>query len=207
MAKFPEPPERERLAAVDPDIHPVVEDTRLWRIYFQGGDHPVQWNTFRSFGPTGARFDHHRPPPADQDRKILYASIHGETTFAEVFKEYRVIDRTRSRPWLAAFDLVEPVFLLDLAGDWPTRAGASAAINSGPRPRARRWSQRIYDAYFSIQGLWYPSSMGGNQPAIALYERGAYAMPGRPVFNRPLTDPALAPIVVRAAGRFGYGVV
>ena len=57
-----------------------------------------------------------------------------------------------------------------------------------------------------IAGLWYPSSMGGNRAAVALYERAAAAMPGRPVFHRALADPALTAIVLRAAGRFGYAV-
>jgi hypothetical protein len=49
--------------------------------------------------------------------------------------------------------------------------------------------------------------MGGNRPAIALYERAVAAMPDRPVFHRALADPALTAIVLRAAGRFGYAVV
>ena len=207
MPKFPEPPPAAALAAIPPDIRTVPQGTRLWRIYFQGGGHPTAWNAFRHFGPTNSRFDHHLPPSAVGDRGILYAATEGSVPFAEVFQEARVIDRRRNDPWLVAFDLAAPVALLDLAGDWPTRAGASAAINSGPRPRARRWSQRIYEAYPTIAGLWYPSSMGGNRPVIALYDRAVAAMPGRPVFHRALADPALTAIVLRAAGRFGYAVV
>ena len=207
MPKFPEPPAAAVLAAIGPDVRTLPAMTRLWRIYFRGGPHPVHWSTFRSFGPTGSRFDHHLLPRAVQDRQILYASDHGETPFAEVFQDTRVIDLRRDRPWLTAFDLDAAVTLLDLTGDWPTRAGASAAINSGPRPRARRWSQCIYDAFPDIEGLWYPSSMGGGQPAVALYERAIHVMPARPAFNRPLNDPAIYSIAVRAAGRFGYRVV
>jgi len=207
VPKLPEPPPAAALAAIPPEIRTVPQGTRLWRIYFQGGEHPVAWNAFRHFGPTNSRFDHHLPPSPVQDRGILYAATEGSVLFAELFQEDRVIDRQRNGPWLVAFDLAAPVALLDLAGGWPTRAGASAAINSGPRPRARRWSQRLYEAYPTIAGLWYPSSMGGNRPAIALYERALAAMPGRPVFHRALADPALTAIVLRAAGRFGHGVV
>lgn len=133
--------------------------------------------------------------------------MHGETAFAEVFQETRVIDRRRGAPWLVALDLSRPVRLLDLTGKWPTRAGASMAINSGPRPRAQRWSQRIYEAYPGLEGLWCGSSMDGNRPAVALYERALGVLPARPVFHRALTDPALTGIVLRAAGRFGYGVI
>ncbi len=207
MSKFPEPPPVAVLAVIPPDIRTLTKGTRLWRIYFQGGEHPGAWNTFRHFGPTNSRFDHHLPPSAAQDRGILYASEDGAVPFAEVFQEDRVIERRRNSPWLAAFDLAAPVALLDLAHDWPTRAGASAAINSGPRSRARRWSQRIYDAYPAIAGFWYPSSMGGNRPAVALYERAVPALPSHPVFHRALEDPALTAIVLRAAGRFRYGMV
>jgi hypothetical protein len=208
VAKFPEPPPLAQLAALSPAVRTLPAGTRLWRIYFQSGRHPTAWNAFRQFGPISvSRFDHHLPPAATQGRGILYASPDGSVPFAEVFQDGRVIDRTRDGPWLVAFDLEVPVALLDLAGAWPTRAGASAAINSGPRPRARRWSQRIYEAYPVVVGLWYRSSMGGNRPAVALYERAAPALPARPVFHRSLADSALTAIVLRAARRFGYAVV
>ncbi|MGH7534109.1 MAG: hypothetical protein ACREMG_00845, partial [Gemmatimonadales bacterium] len=92
-------------------------------------------------------------------------------------------------------------------GKWPTRAGASMVINSGPRPRARRWSQRIYQAYPDVEGVWYASAMDGNRPVVALYERGRDAMPRRPAFHRALADPALDAIVLRAAERFNFGVI
>lgn len=207
MPKFPEPPSVAALATVDPDRLVVPQGNRLWRIYFAGGAHPVAWNTFRYFGPTNSRFDHHLPPSAVQDRGTIYAAANGMTPFAEVFQETRVIDRRLNDPWLVAFDLVRSLELLDLSDSWPTRAGASMAINSGPRPKARRWSQRIYEAYPTIEGLWYPSSMDGNRPAVALYERGLGALPPRPVFHRALADPALTVAVLRAARRFGYAVV
>jgi hypothetical protein len=207
LAKFPAPPPAHQLAELPPVIHTLPQGTRLWRIYFGGGAHPVSWNTFRHYGPTNSRFDHHLLPKGVQDRGILYAAIKGNTAFAEVFQETRVIDRRRGAPFLAGFDLGAPVTLLDLRGKWPTRAKASMAINSGPRPRARRWSREIYEAYPDIHGLWYASSMDANEPAVALYERAVHAMPLRPVFHQSLADPALTRIVVRAAARFGYLVV
>ncbi len=94
--------------------------------------------------------------------------------------------------------------LLDLTGSWPTRAGASMAINSGPRPRARRWSQAIYAAYPAVEGLYYASSLDANRPAVMLYERAASALPRRPAFHRALADPTLTAAIVRAARRFNY---
>jgi len=50
--------------------------TQFGRIYAQTGAHPGLWDQLRTFGPTGARFDHHLPPPREQpDRAVLYAAI------------------------------------------------------------------------------------------------------------------------------------
>jgi beta-phosphoglucomutase-like phosphatase (HAD superfamily) len=126
------------------------------------------------------------------------------TCFAEVFQETRTIDRWRNDPWLACLELARAVSLLDLTGAWPTRAGASMAINSSSRPRARRWSQAIHAAYPAVEGLYYASSMDANRPAVMLYERAASALPSRPTFHRALADPTLTPAIVRAAQRFSY---
>jgi hypothetical protein len=80
------------------------------------------------------------------------------------------------------------------------------AINSGPRARARRWSRAIYDAYPALEGLLYASSMDGNRPAVALYER-ADALPARPVFHRALADAAMTSVVAEAAAEFNFAVV
>jgi hypothetical protein len=159
------------------------------------------------FGPLSSRFDHHLSPPHLQNRGILYAAAHGPTCLAEVFQDTRVIDRVAKDPWLAGFALQRSVRLLDLTGSWPTRAGASMAINTGSRPRAQRWSLVIYEAFPQGHGLHYPSSMHGNQPAVALYERALPSLPPIPVFHRPLRDPALLPVLKRVARDLGYGLV
>lgn len=207
MAKFPEPPPFQDLAKIAPEVRELPEGTVLWRLYRRGGSHPTFWNGFRAFGPTGARFDHQVPPPRLQVRRILYGALQGPTCIAEVFQDTRVIDRVARDPWLVGFALVRPVVLLDLTGVWPTRAGASMALSTGTRVRARRWAQAIYEAYPQVQGLYYPSSMHANQPSVALWERGAGAVPPMPVFHRPLVDPALLPVLSRVARDIGYGLV
>ncbi|HBL28799.1 MAG TPA: hypothetical protein DD490_18345 [Acidobacteria bacterium] len=207
MAKFPEPPPAEILARTAPEIRHLPVGETLWRLYFRGGRHPTFWNHLRGFGPTGSRFDHQLPPPRLQERHVLYCAAQGPTCLAEVFQDTRVIDRTAHDPWLVAFELLQPLNLLDLTGVWPTRAGASMALNTGPRPRARRWAQAIYAAYEEVQGLYYPSSMHGNRPAVVLWERGTWAVPPLPVFHRPLLDPALLPVLSRVARDLGYGLV
>lgn len=143
-----------------------------------------------------------------QDRGILYAAgghdDAGLVCLAEVFQKTRFIDRACGVPWIVAFDTVRALRLLDLTGLWPTRAGASTAIASGPRSRAREWSRRIYAAYAAIDGLWYPSSMAGHAPAMALYERAASALPTAPRANRGLDDPVMDRLIEDAAVRLNY---
>jgi hypothetical protein len=81
------------------------------------------------------------------------------------------------------------------------------AINTGPRPRARRWAHQVYDAWPLANGIYYPSSMYGGKPAIALFERRGEAAPARPVFHRQLSDPALTNMLLDTAQSIGYGLV
>ncbi len=81
------------------------------------------------------------------------------------------------------------------------------AINSGSRPRARQWSRAIYRAYSTIEGILYCSSMDGNQPAVALYERANSALPAQPVFHRALADSVMTTLVANVALKFGYVVL
>ena len=208
MPKLPGPPPRGELAArLLPEVEALPRGTLLWRLYFRAGLHPGAWNGFRHWGPVvNMRFDHHEGPAREQARGTLYAALRVSTCLAEVFQETRTIERSRNRPWLVGFELGRAVSLLDLTGRWPTRAGASMAISSGRRDRARAWSVRIYEDYPKVEGLHYPSSMDGNQPAVALYERAQDALAPRPVFHRGLADPALDGAVARAALLFDYGV-
>jgi hypothetical protein len=202
------PPPVATLRAITPEIHVVPAGAVLWRVYFRAGAHPLRWNGFRSFGPTGARFDHQPPPPKrHRTRAILYASDSGPTSLAEVFQQTRVIDRLAANPALAAFRLAREVQLLDLTGAWPTRAGASMAINSGSRATARAWSRAIYAAYAHVEGLRYASSMNANQPAFALYERARTSLPTDAALDIPLVTPALAAPLAATAIQLGYAVV
>jgi len=207
LPKFPEPPPPEELAKVVPELRVLAPGAEVWRLYRRGGRHPNLWSTFRAYGPTHARFDHHLPPPSVQERKVLYAAEHGPTCLVEVFQDTRVIDRAARSPWLVAFATARELTLLDLTGPWPTRAGTSMALATGPRPRARRWARAIHDAYPSVEGLYYPSSMAANRPALALFERAESALPRAPLFHRPLTDPALLTVLKKVSREYGYGLV
>ncbi len=207
MAKFPEPPPVGDLARIAPQWKVLPRKTVLWRLYFRGGSHPTFWNTFRAYGPTSGRFDPQVQPASEQERAILYAAERGPTCLAEVFQDTRVIDRIARDPWLVGFALRRPLSLLDLTGSWPTRAGASPAISSGPHPRAQRWSRAIYAAYPKGMGIYYGSSMDGGFSCMALFEWAAPALPPQPAFHRPLADPALLPALKQVAREMGYGLV
>lgn len=216
MPKFPEPPPIRRLQAIGPDILALPEGSPLARVFFRGGDHPVAWNSFRFWGPGAARFDHHRPGPAGGPivgpRGILYAAGPGApgalaVCVAEVFQETRIVDVRDRAPWFVVFRIGRPLRLLDLRGTWPTRAGASQAISSGSKARARRWSQAIHEACPDLDGLIYPSSMGGGADSYALYERAQAAIPDLPEFHRALEDPALARPLADAAAAIEYGLI
>jgi hypothetical protein len=211
VAKFPEPPGQAFLRSVAPKVKTLTARTRLARIYATAGPHPVAWNQFRFFGPLDARWDHHEPSAggqgALQDRGILYAATELDTCLAEFFQNTRRIDRLRRAPWVAIFELAAPVELLDLTGVFPTRIGASMAIHTGSRARARRWAREFTAAYPSLAGIYYPSSMNANRPAVALHERAVDSFPGHPLLNRPLADDAISHVLKFSAKRLGYRLV
>ncbi len=212
MAKFPEPPPANRLRAIPAAEKALDAGTALWRVYRRGGRHPSLWQGFRHFGPLSGRFDHHLVDAGGkaqlQARGIYYAGLDIYTALAESFQETRIIRRNaKNQPWLVGLALATPVHLLDLSGAWPTRAGASMNINSGPRPRARRWSMAIYEAYPALNGLYSASSMYANRPMVSLYERATDALPNHPIVHRPLNDPALLVGLERAAVEIGYDLI
>jgi hypothetical protein len=215
VAKFPWPPEPEQLRAVrrKDDIVAVAPMTALARIYRSNGAHPVRWRDFRTVGPVAtARFDPHPEtddgmPQAAPGYGVLYTGLTLRTCVAETFQGARVVDRRTARPWLAVFKPTRPLHLLDLAGTWPTRAGASQAIASGPRDRARAWARAIFAAYDDIDGLWYRSSMDAGKPAVCLWERSSDALPADPWAHLPLDAPGLLLPLTRAARKLGYRVL
>lgn len=213
MAKLPNPPSVKILQGITPQTHTLKAGTEVARIFFAGGHYAMTWDAFRYFGPAASRFDHHRHQKGQtttQHRGVMYlatgkASI--PTCLAEVFQTTRVIDRHHKQPILTVFKLTQNLTLLDLSGVFSTTIGASTAIHSGPRPRAQLWSKRLYQAYQTIDGLLYCSSMFGNAPAITLYERAKPAIPAKPVFHRSLNDPALQQVIYATGAKIRYAVV
>jgi hypothetical protein len=212
VAKLPNPPAPEQLAQIRPSYQKLLADTLLWRVYFTRAQHPGQWNSYRFVGPTTARFDHHllnkaRQPHA-QSRGIHYAALDGIIALAEVFQTTRVINRSAKGPWMVAYRPQKSLQLLDLSGAFATHVGASMLISSGPRTRARRWSQAFYEAYPHIDGLYYESSMHGGHYCVALYERTQNdVLPPHPAFHRALNDPTIIGLLRQAADRLNYSLI
>lgn len=206
MAKVPRAPDLETLRTLDPPIKALPVGTRLWRLYYRGGNHPTAWRDFRHVGPVDARFDHHLPntdgKPAVQSRAILYAAAHPFTCLAEVYQQTRTINRWHKQPWLVAFEITNEINLLDLTGPFPTQSGASMGLMSCARSVARRWAQGYYEVYETLHGLCYPSSMHANAMAAVLTDRAEAVgvVPEVPRFHRALADPAMLSII-RNAGR------
>jgi hypothetical protein len=179
----------------------------FFRVYFRGSPHRVTWRTFRTFGPTDARFDHHLRPPRVQVRGILYVAVHPRTALAEVFQRRRTINTRRMHPWLVGFETAEELRLLDLTGLWPTRAGASMALSTGPHARTRPWSRAAYEAYPDLHGLWYGSSMDSMRGCAALFERAMHAMPPTLAFHRALVDASLRALLEQWATQLNYRLI
>lgn len=220
MPKLPRTPDGGRLKALDPALTAVPVGQPLSRVYFRAGRHPVRWSDLRYFGPVrGARFDHH-VPAADgsgrlQPNGILYAALAPAVTslagldvsLAEVFQATRTISLSIDTPAWAVFALSAEITLLDLRGKWPTKAGASQALNSGPKSSARRWAQAFHELYPQIHGLIYPSSMAGGRDVVALNERALHAIPTTPQLHYSLNDRKIDRVLRNAAGSISYNVV
>ncbi len=205
---FGGPPPIAYLQQIGPEPFMLPSGTLLFRIHNMGGAHWTHWNAFRGYGPTANRFDHHDPPPHEQERQISYVATDGATCFAECFQRFRTIDRARNDPWLVAFRTTGPLTLLDLTGSWPTRAGGSQEINTGDHPTCRAWSRAVYAAYPDIAGLYYRAKMLGGRFSIALYERAIPALPVAPLLHYPLTyrNDEFQQMVIAVADDIGYNI-
>ena len=144
MAKFPNSPGIAALSALVPALRTMPAGSTLARVYYSRGKHPQVWNQFRYFGPLNSRWDHqvcNEGAPRVQSRGIYYAAADAKTRLAEAFRVARRIDRVFQAPWLVVFETLAPLKVLDLTGDFATRMGASMAIHSGSRRRARGWAR------------------------------------------------------------------
>lgn len=197
----------------------------MGRIYTEGGSHPTNWDSFRYFGPTGARFDHQplgRSPHSRRvhpSRGISYVApalvdARGEvmpalkTCLVECCRDVGVIELRRDDPFFALFSVTRPVRLLDLADSgWLGSARGNAAISSGRRSRAREWARAVYSTYDGLDGVIYTTSGLPSARSVALWERAEDAMPPSPRLRMPLRDPGLRNTIERFAGELSLDLV
>jgi hypothetical protein len=212
MPKFPNPPGVAALARLEPVIRSIPSGSRIARVYYSRSRHALRWDEFRHFGPLNSRWDHHLPnavgTPATQRRSIYYAATDAKTCLAEFFQHTRRIDRAAQSPWLVVFELAQTLDLIDLTGDFATRMGASMEIHSGTRARARRWACDLYEAFPTVHGILYASSMNGGAPALALSDRAEQRgmFPEHPLLHRALADDVLLDTLKDAADKLGYAL-
>jgi len=211
VSKLPDPPSPAALrdrAPIDDHVRRVGPDTLLWRIHNTVGEHVLGWNQLRRFGPATGRFDPHPLSPGMADQQgVLYLAVQRvEVALAEVFQRARRVDVTAGQPWLTGLRLARSLDVLDLSVTWPTLAGASQTLCSGPRPRAGAWARCIAQAWPDLGGLWYPSSMLGGGYCVALWLPAADAVPTSPEISTPLSHPSLWGPLALACERIGYRI-
>ncbi|KAA2261644.1 RES family NAD+ phosphorylase [Solihabitans fulvus] len=214
MARLPQPPAPAVLQAFlrrTEDVVAVHRATRLVRVFTSSGLHPQRWNTFRFTGPLAhARFDPQPQTPdgipvPSHEHGVLYFGLSVRTSIAEVFQATSIVDRTTRRPFLVVLRPRRTLRLLDLAGLWPTRVGASQEISSGPKHLTQAWARAIRAAYPELDGLWYRSSMDSGDPAICLWDPpGASGLPAAPDVLLPLDHPGLDLPLARVCEELNY---
>lgn len=182
----------------------------VWRVHACSGENVLPWNYPRTWGPV-LRFDHQpRPLGIHPEHGIWYGAAEPRGSLAEVFQETRLIDRFHGSPYLTAARFTRKVRLLDVGGigrgAWLTRAGAQYALDSAPHRIAQEWSRAIHQAYEEIDGIAYRGRFAGG-PCVALFERGADALPERPELSLPLSHPGLHAGIATAAIELGYTVL
>lgn len=214
MSRLPQPPAPAALKTLlrpHEDVVAVHSGTRLVRVFAAGGVHKQRWNTFRTAGPLPhARFDSHPPgpdgaPAASTGHGVLYFGLSARTSVAEVFQQTSIVDRSTRRPHLVVVRPRRTLRLLDLTGLWPTRAGASQEISSGPKDVTQAWARTIHEAFPDLDGLWYRSSMDSGDPAVCLWAPpAADALPANPDVLLPLDHPGLDLALGRMCDALNY---
>jgi hypothetical protein len=209
MARLPQPPPPATLRSLlrsPEDVVAVHRATRLVRVFAAGGTHRQRWNSFRYSGPLAhARFDPHPVNGTATTNGVLYFGLSARTSIAEVYQSTSIVDRSTRRPHLVIFRPKRTLCLLDLAGLWPTRAGASQEISSGPKVVTQAWARAIRAAHPDLDGLWYRSSMDSGDPAVCLWDpQAATALPATPDVLLPLDHPGLDLPLARICDDLNY---
>lgn len=189
------------------------DDIRLWRdaafrIHSTMGEHPMQWNQLRDFGPLGGMRWDPQPFPRQEHpgAGVAYVGTDVTTAFAEVFQSRRAIHLSDTQT-LSGWIPTRELRLLDLTGLWPVRNGASASLHAAPRSTCRGWAREIHRQLGEqIDGLYAPSTMTLT-PMVVLYGASMDAFPVAPEFSRPLSHTAVQMLALRASSMLGWPII
>ncbi|MDQ3579305.1 MAG: RES family NAD+ phosphorylase [Actinomycetota bacterium] len=214
MSRLPQPPSPAALRTslrIDEDVVAVTSATPLIRVFAAAGAHRQRWNSFRYTGPLPhARFDPHPlgvdgGPTTATGHGALYFGLSVRTCVAEVFQQTSVVDRTTRRPHLVVFRPKRTLRLLDLAGLWPTRVGASQELSTGSKTITQAWARAIREAHPELDGVWYRSSMDSGEPALCLWDPPSRSsVPTTPDLLLPLDYPGLDLPLARVCDELNY---
>lgn len=179
----------------------------FWRIHRASGEHVLDWDGFRTWGPLPSmRFDPHPPPVGDHDEGVLYVAMDNPsagdlaashalaTALAEVFQGTRLIDTISGAPHATSWFPTRMLRLLDITEGWALRNGASASLTAAPRNVCREWSRAIREQHPDLDGLLSRSTMTGGHN-IVLFDPARDSLPTAPEFSRPLRHPTVADLI------------
>lgn len=191
------------------DIKTFSSKDPLFRIHTVQGQHPMQWNGLREFGPLRQmRWD---PQPLPRDFHpgfgVAYCATDPTTAFAEVFQSRRIIRVTSTRA-LSAWMPSRELKLLDLTGLRATRNGASASLHSAPKSTCRAWAQAIHveGAKVHLDGIYTPSTMT-LEPMVVLFSSALSAFPTAPHFSELLTYQAVKVMATKSAQSLNWPIL
>lgn len=136
---------------------------------------------------------------------MLYFGLSVRTSIAEVYQPSSTVDRVTRGPYLVVLRPSRTLRLLDLSGLWPTRAGASQEISSGPKRTTQAWARTIREAHPDLDGVWYRSSMDSGDPAVCLWGPPSEdALPENPDVLLPLSHAGLDLPLARVCTELNY---
>lgn len=207
-AKVPPPP-----SVLDwSDHHLAAFEDELFRIYRTAGNYPVEWNTFREYGPVPtSRWDPHPLPSGiHPSHAIMYCACSLPTALAEAFQDARHVDLVANSPRLTIWKPSRPLTLLNLTStsSWTLQNGAAHSLNSlQDIALSQEWARAIFAADIDdeLDGLLVESTMTGYD-SVVLFKPAEESLPVAPIADAPLAAQHARLLIKAAAKEIGYSV-
>ncbi|HSU15305.1 RES family NAD+ phosphorylase [Longimicrobium sp.] len=190
------------LFARDLPIHAVPAAALLYRIHSARRD-PLFFGPAPGVPPRG-RWD----APGGEFR-VCYLAEDPHVAFAETFlrepgmtviEEPDLVARS-----LAGIEVRSALRLAAMHGPGLARAGATAAVCTGPYAVSRAWALALHEHPAALDGIRYRARHDDDGFAIALFDRSAGAIV--PVDTRVLDPRTLADPIAEWLDRYGMGLI